>query len=263
MSVASVRMDVAPAPRMLFMQIRSQLIGYVRIPAFSVTSLALPLMFWLFFGLPNAHHTMSGGISAGAYVLCSFAAYAVSSMMVFNFGIGVANARGQKTDLLQRATPLPSWVSITANIVNALIFALTSVVLLILFAGATGGVWLNAGAYLSLIARVLLGSLPMIGLGMAIGYSAGPNAAPAITNLIYLPMAFASGLFVPAEFLPDVVQKVTVYLPLYHYGQLAWDTVGAASEPIWKAALGLLIWAVILFALAVRAYRLDQTRKFA
>src|SRR6202022_2177759 len=51
MSVASVPMDVAPAPRMLFMQTRSLLVGYFRIPAFSATSLALPLMFWLFFGL--------------------------------------------------------------------------------------------------------------------------------------------------------------------------------------------------------------------
>jgi ABC-2 type transport system permease protein len=256
-------MDVAPVPRMLFMQIKSLLLNYLRIPAFSVTSLALPLMFWLFFGLPIAHNITKGGISVGAYVLCSFAAYAVSSMMVFNFGIGVATARGQKTDLLQRATPLPSWVSIAAIIVNALVFALISVVLLILFAGVTGGVWLNLVTYLSLIGRVLLGSLPMIGLGMAIGYSAGPNAAPAVTNLIYLPMAFASGLFIRPESLPDIVQKITVYLPLYHYGQLSWDTVGGASEPLWKAVLGLVIWAVILFAVAIRAYRLDQTRKFA
>jgi ABC-2 type transport system permease protein len=247
---------------MLFMQSKSLLLNYIRIPAFSVTSLVLPMMFWLFFGLPNAHQTMRGGVSAGAYILCSFAAYAVSSMMVFNFGIGVANQRGQKTDLLQRATPLPSWVSITANILVALLFALVSVLLLILFAGVTGGVWLNAGTYLSLIGRVLLGSLPMIGLGMAIGYSAGPNAAPAVTNLIYLPMAFASGLFLPAQFLPEIVQKVTVYLPLYHYGQLAWDTVGGATEPVWKALLALVVWGVILFALAIRAYRLDQTRKF-
>jgi ABC-2 type transport system permease protein len=263
MSVASVRMDVAPVPRMLFMQTKSLLLNYFRIPAFSVTSLALPLMFWLFFGLPQAHETLKGGISAGAYILCSFSAYAVSSMMVFNFGIGVATSRGQKTDLLQRATPLPPWISIAAIIVNAMIFALVSVVLLILFAGVTGGVWLNFVTYLSLIGRVLLGSLPMIGLGMAIGYTAGPNAAPAVTNLIYLPMAFASGLFIPVQFLPDIVQKITVYLPLYHYGQLAWDTVGGASEPIWKAVLGLVIWAVILFAVAIRAYRLDQTRKFA
>jgi ABC-2 type transport system permease protein len=256
-------MEVAPAPRMLFMQSMSLLLNYIRIPAFSVTSLVLPLMFWLFFGLPRAHETMPGGISAGAYVLCSFAAYAVSSMMVFNFGIGVANNRGQKTDLLQRATPLPSWISIAATIVVALIFALVSVLLLILFAGVTGGVWLSTGVYLSLLGRVLLGSLPMIGLGMAIGYSAGPNAAPAITNLIYLPMAFASGLFLPPQYLPDVVQKVTVYLPLYHYGQLAWNTIGAGNEPLWRAVLGLVIWAVILFAAAIRAYRLDQTRKFS
>ena len=52
-------------------------------------------------------------------------------------------------------------------------------------------------------------------------------------------------------------------ISMRYYGQLAWDTVGGASEPMWKAVAALVVWAVILFALAIRAYRLDQTRKFS
>lgn len=263
MSVAAAtRMDVASIPWMLWMQVKALFLNYVRIPAFSLTSVILPVMFFAFFGLPNVHHNING-VNVGQYLLCSFGAYAVSSMMMFNFGIGVATSRGQKTDLLQRATPLPAAVSIVASIIGALIFALISLVALILFAGLAGGVWMSPATYGSLVLRLILGALPILALGMAIGYSSGPNAAPAVVNLIYLPMAFASGLFIPANELPDFIQKITQYLPLYPYGQLAWGTIGAADWSTARSVLALTVWGVILFALAVRAYRLDQTRKFA
>ena len=78
-----------------------------RIPAFSVTIVALPVLFFTFFGLPYAKQTLPDGRSLGAYLVASFAAYSVGSVMVFGFGIGVAIERGQKVDLLMRATPLP------------------------------------------------------------------------------------------------------------------------------------------------------------
>ena len=85
----------------------------------------------------------------------------------------------------------------------------------------------------------------------------------ALASLIYLPMAFASGLFIPLPNLPDLVQRIGHYLPLYHYGQLAWNTVGAGDESIGKAILWVAGWAVLLLALAARAYRLDALRKFS
>ena len=56
-----------------------------------------------------------------------------------------------------------------------------------------GGVWLSVAL------RLLAGSLPFIALGFLIGFRYGPNAAPAVANLIYLPMSFASGLFMPLD----------------------------------------------------------------
>jgi ABC-2 type transport system permease protein len=65
-----------------------------------------------------------------------------------------------------------------------------------------------------------------------ISFSVGGNAAPAVANLIYLPLSFASGLFMPLSQLPSFVQQVAPYLPSYHYAQLAWSAVGAPSEPV-------------------------------
>jgi ABC-2 type transport system permease protein len=248
---------------MLAAQTRAQLLGYLRVPAFSVTSLSLPLMFFIFFGLPNAQKHFPDGASVGAYLCASFGAYAVSSMMVFSFGIGVAQARGMKADLLQRATPLPAWVAITANILNALVYALAALILLFAFAALVGRVSQPFGTWANLTFRLLAGSIPLIGMGMALGYSAGPNSAPAVVNLIYLPLAFASGIFIPIDQLPDFIQKLAPWLPLYHYGQLGWGVVGHANEPLSRAVLALTIWTVIFFVLAVRAYSLDQQRKFS
>lgn len=194
--------------------------------------------------------------------MASFGAYGVSSAMVFNFGMGVALARGQKLDLLQRATPLPPPVAVAANVVNAVVFGALSVLALSAFV-YLAGVRMPVETWLQLIFRLLAGALPLVGLGMAIGYSVSPNAAAAVTNLIYLPMSFASGLFIPVSQLPDFIQKLAPYLPTYHYGQLAWNAIGADTEPMSRAVLYLGIWTVILFGLALRAFRLEQSRKFA
>ena len=260
---AVARRRVAPLLPMLAAPTRAQLLGYLRVPAFSVTSLSLPLMFFVFFGLPNAQKHFPDGASVGAYLAASFGAYAVSSMMVFSFGIGVAQARGLKADLLQRATPLPASVAIVANILNALAYALAALVILFAFAGLVGRVDQPFGTWANLTFRLLAGSVPLIGMGMALGYSAGPNSAPAVVNLIYLPLAFASGIFIPVEQLPEFVQKLAPWLPLYHYGELGWGVVGHAGEPLERSVLALGIWTAVFFVLAVRAYSLDQQRKFS
>ena len=82
-------------------------------------------------------------MSVGAYLLASFAAYAVGNVMVYGFGIGVAVERGQKVDLLLRATPLPPAVAITAKVLNALIFSLLSITALIVYGVLVGGLHQN------------------------------------------------------------------------------------------------------------------------
>src|SRR5262249_26244799 len=126
------RVTTAPAAsllRMLLAQTRSELLMRSRVPAFSVTNLILPIVFFTFFGLPVAHLVRGDGVSIGAYLLASFGAYAVGNVMVYGFGIGVANERGMKIDRLMRASPLPPLVFMLAKVVTALVFSLVALVL--------------------------------------------------------------------------------------------------------------------------------------
>ena len=56
------------------------------------------------------------------------------------------------------------------------------------------------------------------------------NAAPGIVNLIYLPMSFVSGLWIPIQYLPHWLQRIAPALPTYHLAQLMLGIFGYANQ---------------------------------
>jgi ABC-2 type transport system permease protein len=262
--VSSVAAVTAPVPPMLWHQSYAEFVKLLRVPAFSVTSIVLPTMFYAFIGLGQAKEPLFKGseITFGEYFLASMALYGVANVMVLGFGISLANERGQKQDLLMKSTPLPAPVYFTAKALSALVIAFISITALSLFAVVAGGVQLEASQWTTLFARAMLCAIPFIGLGFALGYLAGPNSAPAVTNLIYLPTAFASGLFFPLSFLPHFLQEIAPYLPLYRAAHLVWNAVGVPYDDITTDWLYMAGYTVGFFLLALWAYRRDQGKKF-
>ncbi len=260
-SVAAVTAPVAP---MLWRQSYAEFIKLLRVPAFSVTSIVLPSMFYAFIGLGQAREPLFKGsdITFGQYFLASMALYGVANVMVLGFGISLANERGQKQDLLMKATPLPAPVYFTAKALSALVIAFISLLALSLFAVIAAGVHLEASQWANLFGRAMVCAIPFIGLGFALGYLAGPNSAPAVTNLIYLPTAFASGLFFPLNFLPHFLQDLAPYLPLYRAAHLVWNSVGVQYDDISTDWLYIAGYTIVFFLLAFWAYRRDQGKKF-
>ena len=251
--------------RMLWMQFRAELVKFWRVPANAFFSLALPLIIFIFFGLrnPTAPFAPGSTVATGAFVMASMAAYTVGNIMVFSFGIGVAVERGQKQDVLLRASPLPPVIYLLAKVMNALVFSLFAMAVLFVFAHFAASVNLTATAWISLAGRLLLGSLAFIMLGFALGYLAGPNSAPAVVNLIYLPVAFGSGIFIPTQFLPDFIRGLSPYLPLSPFAQLAWSVLGVKTDQSVESNFALLAaYAIVFFLLAVWAYRRDTSLKF-
>lgn len=257
------RAAVAPLASMLLAQTLSQLRILIRTPAFSVTSLLLPIVLFTFFGLPFAHLVRHDAVTAGIYLLASFGAYAVGSVMVFAFGVGVAVERGMRIDALVRATPLPPALYMLAKVITATIFACAALVLLFGYGAVLGGIRQPPGVWLTVIVRLLVGAVPFVALGFAIGYLAGPGAAPAVANFVYLPMAFASGVFMPVDRLPAAVQRVAPYLPTHHYAQLAWNAVGSGTEPLAVSVAWLAGYSVLFFVVAVIAFRREERARFA
>jgi ABC-2 type transport system permease protein len=254
----------APIGPMLVRQTWAEFLKLWRVPAFTLTSLFLPVMFYALIGIGQSSQVISPHVTFGTYFLASMAVYSVANVMIFSFGISVATERGMKMDLLIRATPMPPLIYLLSKCITALFFAALTLVVLFPFAAVAGGVRLDAAVWLTLASRVLLGSIPFIALGFAIGYLSGPNSAVAVINLIYLPTAFASGLFFPKQLLPDFIQRVSPYLPLHFFGQLGWDAIGAPTDgSVTTDWLYLGGYGVVFFLIALWAYRREESRKFS
>src|SRR6266851_3019477 len=72
----------------------------------------------------------------------------------------------------------------------------------------------------ALFGMTIAGSISFASMGFLLALIVPANAAPAIVNLIYLPMSFMSGLWMPIQHLPHWLQRVAPVLPTYHLAQL-------------------------------------------
>ncbi|MDP9018990.1 MAG: ABC transporter permease [Candidatus Eremiobacteraeota bacterium] len=257
-----MQLSTAPFMPMFAAQARVEFLRMARIPAFSLTTILLPIMFYAFFGLPQSQHAFMN-TTAGLYMLASYSAYAVLTIVLFSFGASVSAERGTGATRLMRASPLQPMAYFCGKIIAAMGFAAIAMTILVLFAALTGGAHMPFQMYVAMLIRLLLGSIPFTILGFAVGYLSSINSAIGILNLINLPLSFASGLFVPIKEMPDFVQRVGPYLPTYHFGQLAWGAVGAAQEPLLTSATWLAAYAVLFLIIAIRAYGRDERKEFA
>jgi ABC-2 type transport system permease protein len=247
---------------MLLEHTRAQLLTFLRNLALSVVTLVLPIVLFAFIAMTDPVREYRPGVTFGAYFLASMAAYAVSGVMIFNFGVSVATDRGARVDRLIRAGPVLPVLYLAARVITALTFAVLALAALFSFAATVVGVAMPTSQWLTLGGALLAGALPFIALGFAISYLAGPNAAVAIANITYLVLGFASGIFIPFDALPGFVQSVAPYLPTYHYAQLAWGAVGMPVEPALDSFAWLAAYGLGLLAVAAWAWRREEGRVF-
>ena len=109
-----------------------------------------------------------------------------------------------------------------------------------------------------------VGLFPFVTLGFFLGYVSGPTSATIIANLIFLPLSFASGLFIPLQMLPKFIQQAAPYLPSYNVAQLGWTALGAHTGRSAGTNLGYItIYTMIFLVMSIIVYRRDQGRKFS
>ena len=214
--------------RIYVTEARHEFLKLMRIPIFAVSTIALPVMFYLLFGIAFAGG-QAGGVGVTTYMLATYGTFGVIGAALFGFGVSVAVERGQGWMRLKRVSPMPPQAYFVAKVVMSTTVSALILGTLFLLGATLGGVRMPAAQWVSLGLVLLLGALPFSAMGLAFGYLVGPNSAPAMLNLIYLPMAFASGLWIPIHQLPDFVQAIAPALPPYHFAQLALGTVGAAA----------------------------------
>ena len=146
-------------------------------------------------------------------MLATMGCFGVMATSLFGFGVSLAIERGQGWLQVKRASPMPIAAYFFAKLFSAVVFSTVIMLLLLAVGTAFGGVRLPLATAAKLVGILVAGSIPFSSMGLAIGYFAKPNSAPAVVNLIYLPMAFCSGLWIPLFMLPHGLRVFANLLP--------------------------------------------------
>jgi ABC-2 type transport system permease protein len=235
----------------------------LRLRVYTASVLSFPIMFYVLFGLVLNSNEHIGATSVPTYLIATYGTFGVMGASLFGTAAGLASDRGLGWLQVKRASPMPPFAYFTAKIITSMIFSTVIVLALFLLGFFFGGVRMPVAEFARLLATLVVGSLPFSAMGLALGYFAGPNSAPAMINLIYLPMSFCSGLWVPFMFLPKVVQKIALAMPPYHLSQLALRVVGAGSQQSnaahWEA---LLAFIMICLGVARIGFQRDQEKMY-
>ena len=235
----------------------------LRLRMYTASVLSFPIMFYVLFGLVLNSKQTIGGTAVPVYLIATYGTFGVMGASLFGTAAGLASDRGLGWLQVKRATPMPPFAYFAAKVITSMTFSAIIVLALFALGIALGGVRMPLTNFARLLGTLVLGSLPFSAMGLAVGYFAGPNSAPPAINLIYLPMSFCSGLWVPFMFLPKIVRHIALVLPPYHLSQLALGVVGAGQhEPAATHWEVLLAFTMICLGIARIGFQRDQGKMY-
>ena len=215
-----------------------------RQPGFWVPTVLFPAMLYAFFGAG-----LAGSGPAAGYAMASFAVYAVLGVGFYQFGVTVAQDRADPFIRWQRLLPgsaLAPWV---ARVSVGMGFSALAMVLVLVLGKLLGGIVLvETAAWVRLAGITLLAALPATLMGTALGSLASARSAVPLANLVFLPLAYLCGLWMPPHLLPEAVAAISVWTPTRAMGELAWAALDGRTLSLRYLAV-LSGWTVVAAAI--------------
>ena len=232
---------------------RAECLRYLRYPGFVLPTLLFPAVFYLLFAVLLGHTQPA---QAARFLLGSYVTFGVMAPGLFGFGIALALERDNGLLTLKRAMPMPPLAYLLGKMVMAMLMAALIAGLLQTLAIAFANVQLHPVQMLQLAGVCIFGALPFCARGLLLGTLVKGHGAPAVVNLLYLPMAFMSGLWFPLSMLPPLVRNLAPLWPSFHLNALAQTALGFDVGSAWPHAVWLVVFSVAVFAIA--AWRLRR-----
>ena len=253
-------MSVLPAraPRAAFGRLlQAEAIYAWRVPIGLIFGVGAPVLVLVILGSiagVNQPVPALGGLTYFSVYFPILIALAISVISLFSLPLHLATYREQGILRRLSATPVPpSWMLAAQVIVN---LALTAVSLAVIVAAGTAAFGLGAprqpgGFTLALLLAIAM----MFAIGLwvsAIARTAG--GAGALANLLFYPLAFFAGLWLPRERMVPLLRGISDWTPLGAAVKALQDAMLGAFPPV-GTLLVMAGYAAISGFLAVRFFR--------
>jgi ABC-2 type transport system permease protein len=240
-------------------QVRLHQRSFWRNPETAFFNFAMPLCVLLIFGATASNDAIPGRDDVKVLTLFvpGILAFAVVVIAYGNLAATIALQRADGVLKRLRATPLNPALYLGGQLLSVLATTLLSSAATIALGGAAFRALPRAATIPQLVIILSLGIACFAALGLAISAAIPTaDAAGAITNGTYLPLAMVSGMFSATLHLPPVLDTVVSAFPLKALAdglRSAYDPA-AHGFPVGNAVV-LTAWTVAGIALALRFFR--------
>lgn len=237
---------------------RLELARAFRSRRFLIFSFGFPLVLFLVIAGPQRHEQdlAGSGIPAVVYFMAGLAAWGTMTSMI-STGARIAAERASGWQRQLRITPLRPAQYLGTKVVLAYVMA-TASLLLMYVAGYVLGVRIEAGRWIEMTLQILVGLLPFAGLGVLVGHLIKPDSVGPVMGGGVAIIAFLSGTWFPLD-QGSVLYDIGRQLPSYWLVQAGRIGDGMGGWPL-HGWVVLLVWTVVLWALALRAFARDTAR---
>jgi ABC-2 type transport system permease protein len=236
-----------------------------RNPASVFFTAVFPLLFLFIFATFFKNAEIEGlDVDGATYYVPAIVALSVISATTVKLAMNLSSEREAGMLKRLRGTPLPPSVFVAGRVGNSLVISLILVVLVSVIGALFYGVSIPTETLPAVFVTLAVGAASFSCLGFALAaVIPSEDAAPAVTNALVFPLYFISGVFVPADEIPDGILHFADIFPIRHFFEAfftAWDpnTTGAGFE-LWDLAI-VAAWGVLGLLIAVRFFRWEPRR---
>jgi ABC-2 type transport system permease protein len=246
------------AAALVWHQLRYDQKIFWRNPASVFFTVMLPVLFLVIFQLLFSGQVVSGrGIKVSTYYVPAIITLGVISATGVNLAINLTREREAGLMKRARGTPLPNWVFIAGRVGNSLVVATLMLILVAAIGRIAYGVaipWSEAGAILATLA---VGAASFCAIGIALtALIPSEDSAPAITQAVFLPLYFLSGIFVPDDNIPNGVLSFAGVFPIRPFFLAFFDAWVPSAGGFDAGHLAIVAaWGVAALLIAVRTFR--------
>lgn len=245
-------MPIARILRSYAKEVKYESLRMLRSPAFAIPFLLLPVPVYLFFGVMLAGPAVAKNPGVANYLFSGFCVFAVMGPSLFGAGCALAVERDAGLLNLKRAQPAPGGAYLIAKMVMSMLFAALAMASMLAAAALGDTVSLTSGQLVIMTIVMIAGAVPFCALSLLIGAYTSGTSAPAFINIVFLPMLWLSGLFIP---LPKFLERWAIIWPAFHLNQVALGSAGVSEFTFLNPAISaaVLVGVTVLFGgLAMR-----------
>jgi ABC-2 type transport system permease protein len=240
------------------------LVGFRRNPRAMVFTVAMPIVLLVLFASVFGGRTQTtrvGGlpISIDAYYTAGITAYSIMLIGFSGLMISIVTARERGLLKRYRGTPMPSWVYLTAQILQTMVTIALMVALLLAIGLTAYDVEFDSSGVVAFVVYAVVGSATMCAIGLACTrFATTVDSASAIGPFGTVILGFVSGVFIPVKELPAWLVDVGRVFPLAHLAeglQRSFSPAASGTGIDGTNLAVLALWGIAALAVAIRTFR--------